>query len=79
MEHPSNYILAGRAVGSLKRDTQKGWDKIRGKKKRPPRPRETELAIPDEDELKRAARRRQSMLAQRSGRASTILDDETLG
>ena len=66
-------------MGSLKRDTQKGWDKVRGKKKKPPRPRETELAIPDEEELKRAARRRQSMLAQRSGRASTILDDETLG
>ena len=49
----------------------------RGKKKATTKP--TELALPDEEELKRAARRRQSMLAQRSGRASTILDDDTLG
>ena len=52
-------------------------DIFKSKKKK--KPVERELALPDEEELKRAARRRQSMLAQRSGRASTILDEDTLG
>ena len=53
-------------------------DIFRSKKKKPAK-KPTELVLPDEEELKRAARKRQAMLAQRSGRASTILDDDTLG
>ena len=39
----------------------------------------TDLVMPDEVELQRQARRKQALLAQRGGRRSTILDDETLG
>lgn len=38
-----------------------------------------DLVMPDDLELQRAARRRQALLAQRSGRRSTILDEDMLG
>lgn len=38
-----------------------------------------DIAVPDEDELKRTARKRFARLSQRGGRRSTILDQETLG
>ncbi len=36
-------------------------------------------AMPDSEELRRVARKKQAMKAQAGGRASTILDEDTLG
>jgi hypothetical protein len=54
------------------------WKKfgLIGKVKKKPK---SELVMPDEEALQRAARRRGALRAQSSGRMSTILDDETLG
>lgn len=41
-----------------------------------PRLKRPEVVMPDEDELKRAARKRGALRARRSGRAATILDNE---
>jgi hypothetical protein len=49
------------------------------RKKKKPAAAKPDVVMPDEEQLKLAARRRQSALAGRSGRVSTILDQETLG
>lgn len=36
-------------------------------------------AMPDTEELRKIARKKQATLAQRGGRVSTILDEDTLG
>lgn len=51
------------------------FDVFRSKSKAPSQDK-PELAMPDEEAIKREARKRQAKLAARGGRASTILDDD---